>query len=1208
MLWKRTLSKWKLCLGMGVCSLLFVATPVSASDTATLRVISTADLHSQVSSQDYESAGKSTAGSLAKLSTMIQNAKEEVTEGTCITVDTGDSIYGYAAEYIKAQNGAAIQPIYEGMGKIGYDAIVLGNHDFDFGYDYIQQQLERSGLSNICLVSNVIRNSDGKAPWAPTKMISRIVSTEQGNQVQVNIGIVGATRPSLSNIYDYDGTLVASGIISSVKDNAAALKRAGADVVIAIVHAGMGDNNATDSDKDVAYALSKLEDVDCIMAGHAHRNFPSEDGNVQIYYDLPGVNRSTGLVNGKPVLISADHGKAIGICDLSLSINGNKVSVAGAKPMIRRTTQAVVPDPEIESITDKYDAEIQQQYQSVLASLRSGDRITGYFSLLEDNTMLQLNNEAKIRYGMQYQATREGQAYAGYPVISATRVYMDGSEGKEDYFDVSDSITWGDLLNVQRYEHNWNYIYWITGAQLKEWLEWSASIYAQSGERFTNDSILNRLFDAGKGTSLLSNGWSGSYNQYAQFDGIHYEIDITDPAKYDSAGHVIHANANRIKNLTCQGGSVTDQSRFLIVCNEITTYNLVLSDLTKQRLVKDPERNTVDYLKDYIQEMNRYTPIADEPDHNWKILFTDEQRILRTSSLSELLAQAKSWYQKTLGITDQYKYYAADLSREEKDEYGPLLVLAPSTTEISNEGVTIFVRTEDSSGVASCRYLAGNVEEADERWEQGTAVAGNQLMVYENGEYTFQATDMQGNVTTRHININNIDPNVLPAPEVIVPVNKKTVVTGYAKAGLTVVITVAGQTYVTTTKSNNTFSCDIGKHRAGTVVQVYVQDGQGRRSRTVKVLFDRTGPNPPTLDPVTNKATKLTGKIGESCVTMVAYVGSKYAYVSRGGTAAYRASRKYDSKREIIEVDTTLSNDRYSIPIAAVNAGVSVRVFAIDLKQRISIVVVRTVRKAAPNKPDINIVCDAENAITGKIPSTKKACKVTVQVSGKKYTAKSAKNGKFEVETPKLKSGMLVSVYASDKSKGKTRKSAAASCKVRSKKHYVAKAKKVISVKKITSRTVQLTGKAKKGTDLYLNYGSSYTKLDLDKKGRFSYALPRAIKSFEQVYFVDRHRNGSIIAVRQIKVKAAKPAKPQLSSAITTKSNEMKILSKEDATLVVKIGNKTSKIKKDYYSKGKRAYVYTVKLPKAVAAQKIVCYLKNSKGNGAKATILRRKA
>lgn len=1208
MWWRKALSKWKIMMGMGACSVLLAAVPVSASDTATVRVISTADLHSQVSSEDYESAAKSSGGSLAKLSTMIKSAREEITEGTCITVDTGDSIYGYGAEYVKGQNNAMVQPIYEGMGKIGYDAIVLGNHDFDFGYDYIYQQLTRSGLSNLCLVSNVIRNSDGRAPWASTKMITRTMTTAQGRQVSVRIGIVGATRPSLSNMYDYDGTLVTSGIISSVQSNAAALKRAGADVVIAIVHAGMGDHKSTDSDNDVAYALSKIADVDCIMAGHAHRNFPSEDENVQIYYDLPGVNRNTGLVNGKPVIISADHGRALGICDLTLSINGSQISVAGAKPIIRRTTQYVTPDPEIESITDKYNTGIQQQYQAVLANLRAGDRITGYFTLLEDNTMLQLNNEAKIRYGMQYQKTREGQAYASYPVISATRIYMDGSEGKSDYFDVSGNITWGDLLNVQRYEHNWNYIYWITGNQLKEWLEWSASIYAKAGERFTNDAVLNRLSTEEDLTSLLSNGWNGSYNQFAQFDGITYEIDITGPPKYDSAGHVLHPQANRIKKLTCNGSAVNGNSRFLMVCNEISTYNLVLFDLTKQRLVKNPERNTVDYLKDYIQEMNRYAPIADETDHNWKILTNAGQRILRTSSLSQTLAPARPWYLKTLEMTENNGYYSADLSQEETDQYGPLMVLSPSTTETTNEGVTISVRTEDPSGVAVCRYLTGNVGKDDTKWGQGAVVSGGQITVHANGEYTFQAVDKLGNVTIRHIKISNIDPNVLPAPEVIPPVNKKTVVTGYAKAGLTVHITVAGKNYTTTTKSNGTFSCEIGKHRAGIAVYVYVQDGQGRKSKTVKVLFDRTGPNPPTLDEVTNKTSKLKGKIGETCVTMVAYVGSKYAYVSKGGTARYRASRKYDSKRQIIEVGTSISNERYSIPISTVNAGVSVRVFAIDLKNRVSIVAVRTVKKAAPNKPTVNIVCDAENAITGRIPSAKKACKVTVKVSGKKYTAKSAKNGKFTVETPRLKSGMLVSVYASDKSKGKTRKSASVSCKITSKKHYVAKAKKTISVSRLSSNTTKIKGKTKKGTDLYLNYGSSCMKLDLDKKGKFSYTLPRAIQSTEPVYFVDRNKDGSIIAVRQIKVKAAKPAKPQLSAAVTTKSGEMKILSKEDATLVIQIGKQKIKIKKNTYSKAKQAYVYMVKLPKASAAQSLICYLRNNKGNGAKLTVQRRKA
>lgn len=1206
MLWGKTFAK--IGIVMSVCGVLLTGNHVSAADTTTVRVISTADLHSQVSSADYEVAGISGAASLAKLSTMIKGAREEITEGTSITVDAGDSIYGYGAEYVKSQNVNTVQPIYEGMSKIGYDAIVLGNHDFDFGFDYIQRQLNLSGLSKICLTSNVVKYTDGKAPWAATKMITRKVTTAQGKQVQIKIGIVGATRPTLSNIYDYDGTLVTSGIISSVRTNAAALKKAGANVVVAVVHAGMGDEKATDANSDVAYALTKLSDVDCIMTGHAHRNFPSTDGNVQSYYNLPNVNKNTGLINGKPVIMSADHGKAIGICDLTLSINGSSIKVVGAKPTIRRASAKIESDPAIESITNKYDAGIQKQYKAILANLREGDHVTGYFTLLEDNGVIQLNNEAKIRFGMQYQATREGKPYAGYPVISATNIYMDGSEGADDYFDISEKITWGDLLNVQRYDHNWNYIYWMTGAQLKEWLEWSSSIYAQSGEKYTNDSTLNRLTVSQNITSLQSNSWNGGYGQFAIFDGIDYEIDITGPAKYDASGHVINAKANRVKNLTCNGVAVANNSRFLMVCNEITTSNLVLSALTNQRLVKKSAKNTVDYLKDYVQEMNRYSAIADAPDHNWQVSTNAGLRILRTSSLAESLAKVQPWYQGTLALTEQYGYYVADLSQEKEDKYGPLLVLAPSTTEPTNESVIIKVRTEDRSKVASCSYLMGNVDADSDKWKQSTAVKSGQVAVNINGEYTFRAMDTKGNVTIRHIKISNINANVLTAPEVIAPSNRKTVVTGYAKAGLTVHILISGKRYSTTAKSNGTFSCDVGKHRAGTMIQVYVEDKQGRKSAVVKVAFDRTGPNGPSLEAVTNKTTKLKGKIGETCVTMVAYVGSKYAYVPKGGTAKYKSSKKYDAKRQIIETQTVLSGGKYSIVIPVVNAGTTIKVFAIDLKGRTSIVASRTVKKAAPNKPTVNTVCDAENAVTGKIPSSKKACKVTVKVSGKKYTAKSKKNGKFEVETPELKSGMQVSVYASDKSKGKTRKSASTSCNVTSKKKYVSKSAKNISVKAITSKTTQIKGTAKKGTDLYLNYGSTYTKLALNKNGRFYFTLPGALKAGETIYFVDRQKDGSIVAVRQIKVKAVKPAKPTIPSTVTTKTTKMTVLSKEDTTLVVKVGKKAIKVTKNKFSKTKKAYVYTVKLPKSAAAQKIVCYMKNSSGNGAKTTILRRKA
>ena len=114
--------------------------------TATFRIISTTDMHGQVSTTHYDTASVK-PGSLAQAYTLIKEARQEAGTRNTMTVDTGDSIYGYAADYILDKSGEdALQPIYKAMSLVNYDAIALGNHDFDYGYGYIDKQLELSGL------------------------------------------------------------------------------------------------------------------------------------------------------------------------------------------------------------------------------------------------------------------------------------------------------------------------------------------------------------------------------------------------------------------------------------------------------------------------------------------------------------------------------------------------------------------------------------------------------------------------------------------------------------------------------------------------------------------------------------------------------------------------------------------------------------------------------------------------------------------------------------------------------------------------------------------------------------------------------------------------------------------------------------------------------------------------------------------------------
>ena len=83
------------------------------------------------------------------------------------------------------------------MKYVGYDAITLGNHEFDYGYDYILNQLDGSGLRDITIVSNVTDARTGEYPFLENMLITRKLKTRTGKEVEVKIGIIGQTSQPL---------------------------------------------------------------------------------------------------------------------------------------------------------------------------------------------------------------------------------------------------------------------------------------------------------------------------------------------------------------------------------------------------------------------------------------------------------------------------------------------------------------------------------------------------------------------------------------------------------------------------------------------------------------------------------------------------------------------------------------------------------------------------------------------------------------------------------------------------------------------------------------------------------------------------------------------------------------------------------------------------------------------------------------------------
>ncbi|HEX3022725.1 MAG TPA: metallophosphoesterase, partial [Lachnospiraceae bacterium] len=285
----------------------------SQTETANLRFIFTTDLHGQLNNMDYETGKAYSIGGLTKAYTLIKEARKQLDNQNSFTFDVGDTLFDYSTEYIFSESQKAIQPMYQAMATIGYDAITLGNHDFDYGFDYIKDQIEGSGLKDITVVSNITDSKTGKYVWKENMLITRKVVTEEGNSVDINIGVIGETIPNLSKkTENYTGILKSEDIVESVKKQTEKLKSQGADIVVVLAHSGFGNQDPDLNYRNVSYAITQIPGVDVVLCGHEHNMFPNND-KTSSYYSLPGVDPATSLVNGKVLVMASDRGKSIGI-------------------------------------------------------------------------------------------------------------------------------------------------------------------------------------------------------------------------------------------------------------------------------------------------------------------------------------------------------------------------------------------------------------------------------------------------------------------------------------------------------------------------------------------------------------------------------------------------------------------------------------------------------------------------------------------------------------------------------------------------------------------------------------------------------------------------------------------------------------------------------------------------------------------------------
>ncbi|MRS09924.1 5'-nucleotidase C-terminal domain-containing protein, partial [Bacillus anthracis] len=194
----------------------------------------------------------------------------------------------------------------------------------------------------------------------------------------------------------------------------------------------------------------------------------------------------------------------------------------------------------------------------------------------------------------------------------------------------------------------------VNGAQVKEWLEMSAGQFNQIDPKKTEEQ------------PLVNIGYP-TYN-FDILDGLKYEIDVTQPAKYDKDGKVVNANTNRIINMTYEGKPVADNQEFIVATNNYRGSSQTFPGVSKGEVVYQSQDETRQIIVKYMQETPVIDPAADK---NWafKPIVADKLNTTFDSS-----PNAQKYIKKDGNISyvgpseNEFAKYAIDITKKNDDD------------------------------------------------------------------------------------------------------------------------------------------------------------------------------------------------------------------------------------------------------------------------------------------------------------------------------------------------------------------------------------------------------------------------------------------------------------------------------------------------------------------------------------------------------------
>ncbi|WP_268893703.1 bifunctional metallophosphatase/5'-nucleotidase [Paenibacillus puerhi] len=528
----------------------------SPQDSLKITVLETSDIHGNIMPIQYANHNPIESG-LAKLATLIREERRK--QDYVLLVDNGDLIQGTPLAYHHARlNREEPNPMISCLNELGYDAAVVGNHEFNYGMELLSKAVAESSFPWLC--ANIVREAD-KEPFLGQPYILRRFGG-------VKVAVLGLTTPYIPNWEkaEHIAGLVFEDAVQSAKRWVKELReREGADIVIVSYHGGFechletGEPTEPLTGENQGFALCReVEGIDLLLTGHQHRVIPG------------------ARVCGVPVLQPGSAGGWLGKAVLSVERDREGRWHIAAVETELLSPEGAAPDAQILELADPHERLTQVWLDQPIGRLVGDMRVLDPMEVrLREHPLIEFINRVQMEI-------------SGAP-ISNTALFDNISPGFPEL------ITMRDIVSNYIYPNTLQVIR-VSGKDIEAALEQTAGYF--------------ETYD-GHGEIRVSAAFSDPKPQHYNYDmweGIEYKLDISKPV------------GQRVSGLRYQGAPLDPEGEYEVVMNNYRAAGGGNYAMFRGKpIVKDIPTDMAELLASYIMERGT---IESTLDRNWEVIWT----------------------------------------------------------------------------------------------------------------------------------------------------------------------------------------------------------------------------------------------------------------------------------------------------------------------------------------------------------------------------------------------------------------------------------------------------------------------------------------------------------------------------------------------------------------------------------------------------------